>query len=175
MKPLSHRALATSLITLFVTYSASAADQTWLPAGPSDLWNLTALNWDAGAIWTQNNNAIFGGTADTISVTVPITFDDMIFNSTGYTISSAGAGNLTLGNDFASTITVTTAGHTAAINETMADNTATASSLTKAGAGTLTLTGTANNTYSGGTTISAGTLTAGHVGSLGTGGVTNSA
>ena len=156
--------------------SASGADQNWLPAGPSDIWNLTtALNWDAGAAWVQNNDAIFGGTADTISVTVPITFNNMTFNSTGYVISSTGAGSLTLGNDFSSTITVTNADDTAALNETLANNGTTASSLIKDGVGTLTLTGTANNTYSGGTSIAPGTLSVGHVGGLGTGGVTNNA
>lgn len=150
-------------------------NQTWNPAGPDDFWNTTSLNWDAEAVWTDNNNAVFGGAADTIEVTVPVIINDLTFNSTGYTISSTGAGSLTLGNDLASTITVTNAGETANINETFANSLLGNSTLTKAGPGTLNLTGTAANTYSGGTILTGGTLIASHEGALGTGPVSNNA
>lgn len=131
--------------------------------GPTANWSTTAgdENWLPGnVVWTQNEDAVFGGTAESIDVTTLNTVDDMTFHVNGYTISSLGAGSLVLSDDLASTITVTNATDSAVIAETMANNAGGASSLTKAGLGTLILTGA--NTYSGGTLLglNAGTLNA---------------
>ena len=172
-------ALAFAAVLTLGCQSAFAA-LTWNSAGPSDLWSTAGANtnWNpGGVVWTQNESAVFDGTSGTpeaINVTTANTFNDITFDVTSFSISSAGAGSLLLANDLASTITVTTAGHTASIAETIADNAGGASTLTKAGLGTLTLNGTANNTYSGGTTVSAGTLSSSqntNIALLGTGAV----
>ncbi len=172
--------LASSIASLFAVGKANAANLTWNSAGPTNNWSTAAGNGNwlpGGVLWTNNDSAIFdlsSGAAESIDVTVANTvFDNMTFDVTGFTIGSGGAGTLLLGNDLASTITVTNGADTATVNETLGNNAGGASSLTKAGAGTLVLTGTAANTYSGGTTISAGTVTLNHEGALGTGAVTN--
>ncbi len=126
--------------------------QTWMPGGDA-IWNLTSANWTPGSTWTQNNNSVFEGSAETVTVGVPITFNDMTFNSSGYLIAG---GTLSLATDKASTITVANASDSATISSILADSATGASVLTKAGAGTLTLSGA--NTYTGGTSIIAGTL-----------------
>jgi autotransporter-associated beta strand protein len=146
-------AISTGIVT---TVSLHAQiDQTW-SGTVNNNWNTTELNWDSGAAaWTNNNNAIFGGTAATVTVNeADITFNDLTFNS-GYTIAASGAGSLKLANDAASTVTVA-ASTTASISAGIADGTGGASALTKAGTGTLILSGA--NTYTGATTISAGTM-----------------
>lgn len=153
------------------------ADLIWDSAGPTDNWS-TAFgdpNWQPGSTpWIQNENAIFNassGAPEAIAVTTVNTFDNITFDVTGFSITSAGAGSLVLSSDLASTITVTNLADSASIAETIADNGAIASTLTKAGLGTLTLNGAAASTYSGGTIISAGTLAITQAGALGTGGV----
>lgn len=131
-----------------------AADRVWNPGGPTDNWNTVDANWDAGSAWTNDDNAIFGGTAEAITVTEPgIVFNDLTFTS-GYTLS-AGAGSLLLGNDLASAASVAT-GVTATIAEDIGNNAGGASTLTKTGAGVLSLSG--NNSFTGGLTISQGTV-----------------
>ena len=145
---------------IFVAIAAQSAfgqtDQTWNTAGPTNVWNLADANWSPGSTWTQNNNAIFGTAGETVTVnTNAITFNDMTFNVNGYIIA-AGSGTLVLGNDLASTITVTNASDLATITETIGDNLGGASSLTKAGSGTLTLQGATS--YTGATNINNGVL-----------------
>jgi autotransporter-associated beta strand protein len=157
------------------------AQLTWNSSGPTDNWSTATNNenWLPGnVVWTQNQSAVFAiasGTPEAIAVTTANTFDNITFDVSGFSITSAGAGSLILANDLASTITVTNAPDSASIAETIANNSGVPSSLTKDGLGTLTLNGTAASGYSGGTTISAGTLVASHEGSLGSGPVTNNA
>lgn len=155
--------------TLAVVTSSLHADLTWNSGGPNDNWSTTDANWLPGNVgWTQNENAIFNGSAETVTVTTANTFNNVTFGSSGFTIAN-GAGSLLLANDQASTITVTNAADTATVAESLADNTAGLSSLTKAGAGLLILSGT--NTYTGQTLVTAGTLRTSSAGALGAGGV----
>ncbi|MBZ9846364.1 autotransporter-associated beta strand repeat-containing protein, partial [Mesorhizobium sp. CA5] len=120
---------------------------TWNTAAPA-LWNTTG-NATAGPFVTWNNgtpdNAIFAGTAGTVTLGAPITAGSLTFNVSGYTIAG---GTLTLGG---TTPTITAAG-----NATISSIVAGTAGLTKAGGGTLTLSG--NNTFSGNVNINAGTL-----------------
>ncbi|MHA3770475.1 autotransporter-associated beta strand repeat-containing protein [Verrucomicrobiota bacterium sgz303538] len=157
--------LGLSLAGLSLPASAQS-NQTWNQASADNNWNLTSLNWDAGAAWTQNNNAIFAVAGEPVLVNSdPIIFNDLTFNVSGFTIG-AGSGSLVLANDRASTITVTTG--IATIAETMADSANGASSLTLLGGGTLVLSGL--NTYTGNTTIGAGTLSVSVLNNSGTAG-----
>ncbi|MEO7098796.1 MAG: autotransporter-associated beta strand repeat-containing protein [Luteolibacter sp.] len=143
---------------------AQAASQTWTNSASDLLWNTTSLDW-TGAAWTNNNDAVFGATgAGTIAVSSGVIVNDITFSAGTYTLT----GNLMLANDQASTFTVNS---NATISAIIANNTAGASSLTKAGTAILTLSNA--NTYSGGTTISAGTLAVGNNSALGTGGTSS--
>ena len=142
---------------------AQAASQTWTNSASDLLWNTSSLDW-TGAAWTNNNDAVFGATGvGSIAVASGVIVNDIAFNTAGYTLT----GNLMLANDQASTFTAT---QNATISAIIANNTAGASSLTKAGANTLTLSGA--NTYSGGTTLNAGTVSVGNDAAFGTGAVT---
>jgi fibronectin-binding autotransporter adhesin len=119
-------------------------------------WDTSSLNWDnadtAGTdtAWPSSgtdNDAVFGGTANTVTIDgAGVTANAILFNTAGYTIEG---GQLTLNG---TTPTITNAG-TARINSVIAGS----AGLVKAGAGNLTLGGT--NSYTGNTTIGAGTIT----------------
>ena len=130
------------------------------------------MTWFNGATfqsWTNLtfDNAIFGGTAGAVTLGEPINAHNLTFTLTGFLLTG---NSLALGG---ATPTITTnAGVTATIGSVIAGP----ADLTKAGTGTLTLIGA--NTYTGGTTIGAGTLAVGNggtAGTLGTGAITNNA
>ncbi len=151
-----------------------ATGGTWSDFGN---WNATggAPGLDPG--FTTSDTATFGNTADSVLVDlagVASSLNAMTFNSTGnYEIGdTVGGGSVTLAG---ATPTITVGGthsitaplvlaSNAAITVTGASDQLTISglvsgpaSLTKGGAGTLTLSH-ANNTYSGGSVVNAGTL-----------------
>jgi fibronectin-binding autotransporter adhesin len=148
-----------------------AATLDWDPAisggttlgGPGPWNNLTTFNWWDSTLTTQaqwnnanNDTASFGGTPGTGLVSVAgtgITAGGLIFNTGGYSLSG---GTLTLAGGTPA-VTVTNAGQTATINNSIAG----IAGLTVNGAGTLVLTG--NSGYSGGTFINSGTLMPGWV------------
>lgn len=137
-----------------------SAQQVW-DGSTNNNWSTvgTNLNWDGGtAAWVQNSDAVFGGTGVSIDVTTANIFNNLTFNSSGYIISSAGAGSLVLADDLASTITVTNLADTATISETIANSANGLSTLTKAGNGTLILTNS-GSTFSN-LAVSGGTLQA---------------
>ena len=133
--------------------------------GGSGTWDNVTTNWtnlDAkvNAGW-QNGFAIFEGTAGTVTLGANISFIGMQFITDGYTITAPGSQTLIAAPG---TIIRVDSGVRATIAAPIVDG-STPGSLTKTDLGTLILTGT--NTYSGGTTISAGTLQLGNGGTSG--------
>ena len=153
--------------------SALAASLQWDANGPvggsggSGTWNTSSLTWFNGATYQAWNNAVFddavfGGTAGTVTLGGAITVHNLSFTTSGYTVTGS---TLTLAG---AAPTVDVSPGTATIGSVLAG----AAGLTKAGIGTLTLTGT--NTYRGGTTIEAGTLQIGNGGTTGSSSATSS-
>ncbi len=129
-------------------------------SGGTGPWNTSGLTWFNGTTYQAWNNAVFddavfGGTAGTVTLGGAITVHNVSFATSGYTVTGS---TLTLGGV---TPTVDVSTGTATIASVLAGT----AGLAKTGAGTLTLTGT--NTYTGGTTISAGTLQIGSGGTAG--------
>ncbi|SKA88532.1 PEP-CTERM protein-sorting domain-containing protein [Prosthecobacter debontii] len=139
--------------------ATAQSDQNWIPGNLNNDWSLGALNWDAGVGWTNGNNAIFGGTGETVELASDVQVNHITFNSNGYTIADANNDSVLTLNP-ASIITVTTSTHTATISEAIASG-----GITKAGNGTLALSG--NNAFSGAVTINAGRLLVSHNSALG--------
>jgi fibronectin-binding autotransporter adhesin len=142
---------------------ARAEDRHWdangtaVGVGGSGTWNLGNLNWspngdgvsgpfvepwDNGALDT----AIFGGTAGTVTVGVPVTVGNITFTSAGYVLNG---GTITLGGVSS---TIQTNSGTTIINSVLAGT----SGLTKAGGGTLQLSGI--NTFSGSISLLGGSV-----------------
>lgn len=172
-------------LSLGLSVAASAMAQTnltWDIGGPNDNWSTSAgnTNWYSDGsgtgtlLWSQDSNAIFSeATAgETIAVTTNNSFNNILFGAANYTIGSSGAGNLDIDStDNASSITVDT-GISATIQEVIRNNGGgvTAGSLEKLGAGTLILSN--GNSFTGGLTIGAGTVTSTNAAGFGTGTVT---
>lgn len=126
--------------------------------GGSGAWTVGAAGWENGAAavnWANNNTAVLGGTAGTLTLGGAITAAGITVQTTGYTISSAyalSAGNLSLGaNSLSFTSTVASAFNLTNLTGTgnlslcNGANSLTLSGLSSAGAvnfnGTLTLRG----------------------------------
>ena len=135
--------------------SAMGAGLTWDPAGNGSLsggsgtWNAADVWWSGtqDTPWANGNNATFQGTGGTVTVTGPVAPTNLIFNSTGYTITGS---TVTLGGTSGGTITVAT-GDTAYLSSVLAG-----SNVVVAGGGLLQL--SASSTYTSSTTISSGTV-----------------
>ena len=131
-----------------------AGDGNGASAGGTGTWNTTLLNWDAGAsphvAWNNSNNdtAVFAGTAGTVTLGTGITAGGLTFNTNGYIITGS---TLTLAGTSTPVVNVSTG------TTTISSDIAGTNGFEKTGGGTLILSGT-NNTYSGTTTITAGTL-----------------
>ncbi|MGH6792361.1 MAG: autotransporter-associated beta strand repeat-containing protein, partial [Methyloceanibacter sp.] len=147
--------------------TASAADLQWSPdgvtpgGGGTGNWNTTGTNvvWFNGATFQAWNNvpadphnAFFGGTAGTVTITNNITAQDLNFSVDGYTVTRTG-GTFTLGG---TDPTINVVAGTAILDVIIAGS----AGVTYAGPGTTIL--TRNSTYTGGTTISGGTLQLGN-------------
>lgn len=149
-----------------VVLADQAANATWdgrsiTKAGAGTLI-LSAVNTYTGATHVQTGTLRLGtanaiATSNAVNVASGATLDLAGNNQTLNQL--AGAGNVTLGS------AVLTAANSA--NSTFSGVISGTGSLVKQGTAALTLTGA--NTYSGGTTISAGRLVAGSTGALGTG------
>jgi autotransporter-associated beta strand protein len=141
----------------------------WTGTGTWDTSTTTTWAATSGGTysqaWTAGADAIFEGTAGTVTVASAgvSSVNSITFNTDGYTLSGTGAITLT-GNG-----SITTGAGTDTINCPLAGSVG----MTKNGAGTLILSGM--NTYTGGTTINAGTLQVGNGGTTGSlgGDITN--
>ncbi|NII55029.1 autotransporter-associated beta strand repeat-containing protein [Luteibacter sp. SG786] len=138
---------------------ALAVDRYWdvnggsAGSGGTGTWNTVSPYWNAagdgvaGPFFAWNNagldNAVFAGTAGTVTLGAPVTANALTFNTVGYTLTG---GTLTLAG---TTPTITGAG---AISSVIAGT----AGLTKAGTGTLTLSGA--NTFSGGINVNGSSL-----------------
>ncbi|GAB2789646.1 autotransporter outer membrane beta-barrel domain-containing protein [Dyella kyungheensis] len=136
-----------------------AADKYWDVNGGSagsggiGNWDISTPNWNAasdgvaGPFTTWNNtaidNAVFAGTPGTVTLTSPITVNNLTFTLAGYTLTG---GTLTLAG------TTPTIAGAATISSVIAGN----AGLTKSAGGVLSLTGA--NTFSGGIIVSGGQL-----------------
>jgi autotransporter-associated beta strand protein len=153
--------LAATLV-LAMAGVGQAANGTWTQLTSGGLWSDTA-NWSGGTVAAGNTSTAFFDTLDitadnTLTLGADRTINKIVFGDTdtssaaGWTI---GSGNtLTLAGT-TPTITVNALGTDkfAGISAVIAGT----AGIIKAGAGTLTLSGA--NTYTGDTTVSAGTLT----------------
>ena len=143
----------------FMVDQFSIAEETWTAGdgiwtGGNGDWN-TATNWQSNTIAQGiDQSATFNGlTPVTATVDVNRPIGALIFSGANHTLA-AGSGSLTLdGDTIFATPTVTVA---SAITATIAATLNGSEGLLKDGAGTLVLSG--NNSYSGGTTVSVGTL-----------------
>jgi len=157
--PLLTAALALSFALVTGATAGSlewSADGVTPGSGGTGTWNTNTALWFNGIAFQDWNNAalddaVFGGSAGTVTLGKSITAHSLIFNVAGYTVTSK---KLTLGG-VTPTITVVT-GASATINSTLAGT----AGLTEMGGGTLIL--TKNNSYTGLTTIGAGTLQLGN-------------
>ena len=124
---------------------------TWSTGAPN--WNTAAAPANSQVVWAQNSDAVFqtNGTS-LVTVSGPVQVNSITFNGTGYTIGGT-------------TLTLTGANITANADATISAILDGSVGLTKLGNSILTLSG-ANN-YTGGTTLSAGTLRLSGTGTLG--------
>ncbi len=178
--------------TLAATSNINIAGTTFANINAGNTLNITGLLAGSGGITAQGGgvlglsnpgnsytgattvvagSTLMGGVANAFassgSVAVNGTLDlsQNNLNQTAHSLS--GTGSILLGS-------ATLTANNGATNTTFSGGISGPGSLTKTGTGALTLSGT-SSTYSGGTTISAGTLVATHGGALGTGLVTDSA
>ncbi len=143
----------------FMVDQFSIAEETWV-AGDG-VWTAGDGNWNTATNWQSNTIAQGGDRSANFNGLTPVTatvdvnrpIGALLFSGANHTLA-AGIGSLTLdGGALFATPSVTVAnGITATIAATLNGN----EGLLKDGAGTLVLSG--NNTYSGGTTVSIGTL-----------------
>nr|MCU0793272.1 autotransporter-associated beta strand repeat-containing protein [Opitutaceae bacterium] len=162
-----HRLIA-SLPLAFALHAPVSAQTTlsWSSTGSSTLggdgsWSASGFNWwnGAGAVaWPASgtsNQALFSGTAGTVSLDAAIAANALRFTANGYVLS--GGQTLTL-NGSAPFISVS--GST--VSATLGNNTALVlagtAGLAKTGTGTLTLSGSAPHSVTGGVTVNGGTL-----------------
>jgi len=147
---------------------ALAVDRYWdvnggsAGSGGTGDWDLVSQYWNAandgvaGPFYTWNNvaidNAIFAGTAGTVTLKTPITANTLTFNTVGYTLAGS---TLTLAG------TTPTIAGSATINSVIAGT----AGLTKTGSGALALNGA--NTFSGGITLNGGSIAVTSDGALG--------
>jgi autotransporter-associated beta strand protein len=98
---------ATAVSFLTLKGHAQLTNLTWDPAqnannslpasGGSGTWNTSLANWSNGTadvVWADTSgtldNAVFGGTAGTVTLNTNLGTSDLIFQTSGYTITGTG-------------------------------------------------------------------------------------
>ncbi|WP_456015062.1 autotransporter-associated beta strand repeat-containing protein [Methylorubrum populi] len=139
-------------------------DGTWTVGGPT---NWTDQAGAAANAWTQASLAVFAGKAGTVTVDSEVTpkVAGLEFLTSGYTVTGGGIALVGFHDDPVSRILVQDDAVTGGGSATLAAALSGGQRLEKTGSGTLTLTG--DNTYGGGTLVSAGTLRIGAGGNSG--------
>jgi len=147
-----------TVVSISLSMRAQGLSQVWRDDGADNSWstNEASLNWDYGAAWTNGNSAVFSGNGglsfgEAVDVSNDVVVAGLTFQTNGYVIADADAnGTLTLAGA-PSVLSVANAGDAAVVSEVIAG-----AGFQKTGAGRLQI--TAANTYTGVTTVSAGTL-----------------
>ena len=150
-------------LSLAVDISTSSAaplywdgtDTTADADGGAGTWDGSATNWDDAATagnpvsWTASDDAVFGGVADSVTVSGNQQASSLTFDVDGYTLTG---GTLTLAGTLPG-VSVGDIAHSATIQSTLAGT----DGFTKSGSGSLTVSN-AGNSYTGATTVSGGLL-----------------
>jgi fibronectin-binding autotransporter adhesin len=160
--PFSRITLRTALsiaVILLAVQSSPAATFSWDPGGTKSSsgggaanWNTSSAYWFNGTKdvdWTTGNDAVFGGTAGIVTVKSGISVNNLVFNTSGYTLSS---GTLTVTGG-----SVTVASGNATISSVIGGT----PNITKLGAGSLILSSTLDLGAASGLNIQAGNLVIG--------------
>jgi autotransporter-associated beta strand protein len=139
---------------------AESAERYWTANGSalggSGTWNASNANWSSsnstvsGSAWEAGKNAVFAGSAGTVTLGSAVAAGNLTLESDGYTLAAEG-GSLNTPQ-----VSVATAGHTATVAAPL-----TGSGLTKNGDGILVISSTSNS-YSGVTSVAVGTLRSGN-------------
>lgn len=130
-----------------------AAGVNWFSTG-GNLTSTTAIN----SLFVQHSASITGNAGTTLTIT-----SGAIMHASGYDPLTISVPQLTFGNNpvtgYEGIVYVNRVGNgTTTISSAIVDNGGNAVALTKAGGGFLALSGATDNTYSGPTTVTAGTL-----------------
>ena len=120
-------------------------------AGGSGTWDAIIQNWDRDygqphAAWTNNDIAVFGGMAGTVTVGTGVSVGSLCFDTANYLLTN-GTLTLTSGG-------VLTGSGNAIISPALAGT----AGLIKVGINTVTLNGSTTNSLTGGLTLNGGTL-----------------
>lgn len=159
--------ISQSNIVNVVVNSALLARQYWdgggtygngVINGGTGVWNSVENNWtkaNGNSIDGWNGvSAVFQGTAGLVSIERTQTASSLLFKTDGYTLSTAAGGLLSLVNGAGGSATISTDTGVSTLIDAQIDG---AGKLEKTGAGTLVLAG--DNLYTGGTALTAGSLT----------------
>ena len=153
--------------TMNLTTSGSVVNPDLYWDGAAD-WTTTAPgaggsgNWaDGSGAWDASKKANFGGTAGTVTSALVTASNGLAFTTTGYTLTG---GTITLAGASSGINTITT-GSDGTVTTTISSALAGSAGVSKQGPGTLVLGGA--NTFTGGLTLSSGTLQISSDGNLG--------
>ncbi len=139
-------------VSVALAGAALAESQVWNDSGADNVWSTNAPNWEAGAVWTNGNSAVFAGLGETVDVGATVTVANVTFQTNGYVIADVNKDGSLSVVGAPSVITVVNVGDTGIVSAAIGGS----GGFIKAGSGVLQLKGT--NTYTGVTTVAEGIL-----------------